>query len=545
MLKNYIKIALRSLLKHKGYTLINLTGMAVGMACCLLIVLYVQDELSYDTYHEKSDRMYRVLQSWKKTKQADVLQPPAPEEYQIWGNAPVGPALAADFPEIREVVRFTSPKNFLFQVGEKRFQQKEVLFVDSTAFKVFSWKLLKGNPDKVLTEPNSLVLTKSIAKKYFGESNPVGQTIRLDNDFLATVTGVMEDVPQNSHFSFEVLLSMSTFHQQYPGPFEWWGYVDFYTYFTVAEGADITSLQAKIPDFLMRHGFSPEEDPYYIALEPLSAAYLHSAAERQPGKTGNLTNLYIFSSIAAFILLIACINFMNLATARSADRAREVGVRKVIGARKAGLVTQFLTESVVLSFFAGVLALVLAWLAFPAFQQLSGKTFSADLLLSWMVLLFVLGAVLLVGVLGGSYPAWVLARFRPALVLKGVFSSSAAGIALRKGLVVFQFSLSMGLIAGTAIVFSQLNHLRTQDLGFQQEQMLLIDFGYDETIGQKAELMKQQFLQHPAVSSVSVSRSVPGDFIPNAGTSVQTAQGDMEMQDPQRKKEQRIRLETE
>ena len=532
MLKNYLKIAYRSLIRHKGYTMINLLGLAVGMACCLLIALYVQDELSYDTYHENAHRTYRVLHAWRPVKQGQTLSPPAPEEYQVWGNAPLGLALAADFPEVQHWVRFTSTKNFLFELGDKRFQEKEVLFMDSTAFKVFSWKLLQGNPDHALTAPNSLVLTESLARKYFGDSDPMGQSIRLDNDFLATVTGVMEDVPHNSHFTFDALLSMSTFHQQWPEPFAWWGYVDYYTYFTLAEGADIASLQARIPDFLKRHGADDGKGGYSIDFEPFSAAYLHSQAQRQPGTTGNLSNLYIFSSIALFILLIACINFMNLATARSADRAKEVGVRKAIGARQSGLVMQFITESLMLSLLAGLLAVLLAWLAFPAFQQLSGKTQLAAGLLSGQVLLLVLVGALLVGIVAGSYPAWVLARFRPVLVLKGVFHASAGGIFLRKGLVVFQFSLSMALIAGTGIVFSQLNHLRSKDLGFQQEQMLVIDFGYDREIGQKAELFKERFRQHPAVSSVSVSRSVPGDFIPNAGTGLQTAQGEMEQAGP-------------
>jgi putative ABC transport system permease protein len=532
MYKNYFKIAYRNLLRHKVYTFINLAGLAVGMACCLLIAFYVQDELSYDAYHEKGDRMYRVLHSWRPIKQGEAaLPPPAPEEFQVWGNAPIAPALSADFPEVQQVVRFTSAKNYLFELGEKRFQEKEVLFMDSTAFGVFSWKLLQGDPQTALLAPNSLVLTKRLAEKYFGDSNPMGQSIRLDNQFLATVTGVMEDVPHNSHFSFDALLSMTTFHQQWPEPFEWWGYVDYYTYFTVTEGTDIAKLQARTSDFLKRQG-ATEENGYTIHFEPLRDAYLHSQAQRQPGTTGNLSNLYIFASIALFILLIACINFMNLATARSADRAKEVGVRKVIGARQRGLVTQFLTESVLLSLLAGVLAVLLAWLAFPAFLQLSGKSFGVEALLSAELLLLVLAASLLVGILAGSYPAWVLARYRPALVLKGVFSSSAAGIALRKGLVVFQFSLSMALIAGTAIIFSQLNHLRTKELGFRQEQMLVIDFGYDTAIGRKAELMKQRFLQHPAVGSVAVSRSVPGDFIPNAGTDLQTAQGEMEMASP-------------
>ena len=299
MLKNYIKIAYRNLLRHKGYTFINLIGLAVGMACCLLIALYVQDELSYDRYHEKADQIYRVLHAFRNADASESLPPLSPEEFQVWGNAPVGPALAVDFPEVRRVVQFTSPLNLLFQHEENRFQETNVVFMDSTVFDVFSWKLLAGNPAKALVDPRTIVLTESLAKKYFGDRNPIGQAIVINNKNPYTVTGVMEDVPANSHFTFDALLSMSTFRQTRPAIFDEWGYVDFYTYFLVGEQTDIASLQAKISDFLKRHG---RDKGYAIAFEPMTDAYLHSQASRQPGTTGSLLNVYIFSSIAVFIL---------------------------------------------------------------------------------------------------------------------------------------------------------------------------------------------------------------------------------------------------
>lgn len=524
MLKSYIKIAWRNLIRQRGYTFINLIGLAVGMACCLLIAFFVQDELSYDRYHTHANQIYRVLHAFRNVDNPESLPPPAPEEFQVWGNAPVGPALAADFPEIEKVVQFTSTLSLLMQRGENRFQEDKVVFIDSTVFDVFSWKLLAGSPDKALVAPQSMVLSRSTAEKYFGDSNPIGQTIIVENKRPYTVTGVMEDIPANSHITFDVLLSMSSFRQTRPNIFEEWGYIDFYTYFLLGKQAAIASLKAKVPDFLNRHG---QDKRYTIAFEPMTEAYLHSQAARQPGATGSLSNVYIFSSIAIFILLIACINFMNLSTARSMERAKEVGVRKVIGANQAGLIYQFLIESIVLSLLAAALALLLAGLAFPAVQELSGKAFSYGTLLSWELLLMVFGAALVVGILAGSYPAWVLARFRPALVLKGVFKSSSSGIALRKGLVVLQFSLSMALIAGTAIVFSQLNHLRSKDLGFRQEQMLVIEFGYDEAISQKIETIKTVLADHPSVLSASASRAVPGEFIPDAWTELQSPQGHM------------------
>lgn len=530
MWKNYFKIAYRSLLKQKGYTFINLTGLAVGMACCLLIVLYVQDELSYDRYHQNAENIYRVLHSYRSPEDAATLPSPTPEEFQVWGNAPVGPALANDFPEVEKVVQFMSPKSLLLQWQDKRFQEENVVFIDPAVFELFSFKLLSGNPETALLSPNSIILSETAARKYFGEENPLGKAIIVENEEPLEVTGVMENIPANSQLQFDILISTNAYLEARPDIFKSWGYVDFYTYFQLAEGASIANLEEKIPAFLERNNTT--EEGYTIAFEPMLDAYLHSQAARQPGPTGSLTNVYIFSCIAVFILLVACINFMNLATARSMERAKEVGVRKVIGANKRGLMYQFLTESVLLSLLAAVVAVGLALLAFPAVEMLSGKTFTQEKLLSPQALLLMLGISLIVGLLAGSYPAWVLTRFQPARVLKGVFKSSSSGIALRKGLVVVQFCISMVLISGTIIVFSQLNHLRSRNLGFQQEQMLVIDFGGDDAVVRKIETIKQELEDHPSVLSVSASRSVPGDFIPNAGTRVQSQEGSMRFEIP-------------
>jgi putative ABC transport system permease protein len=372
MLKNYFTVAWRNLLRHKGYTFINVAGLAVGMACCLLITLYVRHELSYDRYHAQAGQIYRVLQAFRTGTPA-AGQRPAPEEYQVWGNAPVGPTLAAEFPEVRKMVRFTSHQSLLLQHGDRRFQEDDLLFIDSTAFEVFSWKMLAGNPRQALVAPNSIVLTQSTARKYFGDRNPVGQTLRVENQATFTVTGLMEDVPSNSHFTFNGLMSMSTFRKIRPEIFGWWGYVDFYTYLVVPPGTDIRSLEAKVPAFLGRH--NPDNKGYALTFEPMTDAYLYSRAGRQPGATGSLANVYIFSSIAVFILLIACINFMNLTTARSVERAREVGVRKAIGARQGGLMGQFLTESILLSLIAGVLAFGLAYFVLPSLGSCRAKSF--------------------------------------------------------------------------------------------------------------------------------------------------------------------------
>lgn len=526
MISNYFKIAWRSLSRSKMYSLINIIGLTVGIACCILIVLYVKDELSYDQYHKNYHQIYRVLHSYREIS-GENLRPPSPDEYQVWGNAPVAPALQADFPEIKKTARFTSPITLLLQNGDKRFQEGNLMFADSTTFDIFSWKLLYGNRETALNAPNSIVLTERIAKKYFGDSNPVGQVFQTDQDSTSlTVTGVMEDVPSNSHFTFSGLLSMSTFYRFRPDIFNEWGYIDFYTYFLLNENADIKMMSAKVPEFLKRR--IPGQIGYMIAFEPLKNAYLRSQAMRQPGTTGSLSNVYIFSLVAAFILFIAAINFINLTTARSMERAKEIGVRKAVGAHQQSLILQYLVEAVVISMLATVLAFALVFLLLPMVRNISGKPLPYGDLMSWKMMIVLIFTPFLVGIPAGIYPALVLSRFKPALVLKGKFHSSGKGIQLRKGLVVFQFSLSIALIACTAIVFSQLDHLRSHSLGFRQDQMLVIDYGGDNKVNKNIEAVKATLANNPAVITVTASRAVPGEFFPNATTFIASRSGEMQ-----------------
>ncbi len=523
MISNYFKIAWRSLSRSKMYSLINIVGLTVGIACCILIVLYVKDELSYDKYHKNYNEIYRVLHAYRE-KSDHPLPAPAPGEYQVWGNAPVAPALLADFPEIKETARFTSPVTLLLQHNDKRFQESSLVFADSTLFDLFSWKMRYGNPKNALTAPFSIVLTESLARKYFGNSNPVGQVFKADDNNTLTVTGVMEDVPSNSHFTFTGLLSMSTFYRTRPEIFNEWGYVDFYTYFLLNKNADINALKARVPAFVKRH--NPDFN-YALTFEPLKDAYLHSVAMRQPGATGSLSNVYIFSLVAAFILFIAGINFINLTTARSMERAREIGVRKAVGAHQQSLILQYLVEAVVISMLATVLAFALVFVLLPMVRNMSGKPLPYTDLLSWKMLMVLMFTPFLVGIPAGIYPALVLSRFKPALVLKGKFHSSDKGIQLRKGLVVFQFSLSIALIACTAIVFSQLDHLRSHNLGFRQDQMLVIDYGGDAEVNKNIEAVKATLAGNPAVLAITASRAVPGQFFPNAHTVIASRSGEM------------------
>ena len=523
MYKNYLKVAWRNLLKKKGYSAINIFGLGLGIACCLLIFIYVGYELSFDNYHAKGDRIYRVIHGSKDN---------AKDQYWVWHNAPIGQALADNFPEIDKIVQFSGRSDILLTNGDKMYQEDGVFFMDSTAFEVFSWKLLKGNPKTALSAPFSIVLTETTARKYFGDEDPLGKSLKGSEsagrsdagDYL--VTGVMADVPANSHFRFNALLSMSTFRKSHPDIFNEYGYVDFYTYFLINEQFDRAKFEAKLPDFISRQVKDPDSK-YAIAIEPLKDVYLRTQAQRQPGETGSLPNLYVFSIIGLFILAIAMINFMNLSTARSMERGKEVGIRKSIGADRKSLIFQFLSESFIIVCFSMVVAVILVTLALPAMTDISGRTLDIQRYITGQNIVLLIVFSLLIGIVAGSYPSFVLSAFSPVMVLKGVNKSSKTGVILRRGLVVFQFSLSIALIAGTIVVYFQMSHILNKDMGFDKEHMATLDYNYDEAVNDKRELLKTEMELLPEVQSVAFSRSVPGSYFPNAYTEIQTADGEM------------------
>jgi putative ABC transport system permease protein len=530
MLKNYFKIAYRNLLKKKVYSIINIFGLGIGMACCVLIFMFVQDELSYDNYHEKGDRIYRLTHG--SSSPEGVEEGAEAEPFWVWHNAPVGPAMKEEFPEIEKIVQFSGRSDLLLTYEETTQQEDGVFFMDSTVFEVFSWKLLEGDPKTALVAPYSIVLTESTAKKYFGDQDALGKTLKGSesagraNAGDYTVTGVMEDVPGNSHFKFNALLSLTTFKQSIPEVFEEWGYVDFYTYFLVNKGFDQTAFEQRIPKFLEKN-YPYKEDPYMIHLEALKDVYLRTTADRQPGETGSLTNIYVFSIIGLFILGIAIINFMNLSTARSMERAKEVGIRKSIGADKSSLIFQFLGESLIIVLLSGIVAIFLVTVSLPLMNNLTGKVLLVNQIINWQTIPFFLGIVVLVGLLAGSYPALILSSFRPVMILKGINKSDARGVNLRKGLVVFQFSLSIALIAGTFIVYSQMSHILDKDMGFDKEQMLVLDYNYDAGVNRVSSALKTEMENIPSVTSAAFSRSVPGSYFPNAGTAIENPEGEM------------------
>lgn len=528
MLKNYFKIAWRNLLKKKAYSFINIFGLGLGMTCCFLIFMYVEDELSVDAYHEKGNRIYRLTHGTLPSK--DQPENARANPFWVWHNAPVGPALKSYFPEIDKIVQFSGSSDILLTDGENSYQEEGVFFMDSTAFDVLSWEVIRGDPETALTAPYSMVMTESTAKRYFGNEDPIGKTLKGSDspgrsdagDY--TVTAVIEDIPANSHFKFNMLLSLSTFRQYWPEVFDSWGYVDFYTYFLVKENFDLASFRQKIPDFLAAR----QDDPLYtVDVEPMKDFYLRTDADRQPGETGSLANIYVFSVIGIFILVIAMINFMNLSTARSMERAREVGIRKSVGAGRKHLIFQFLGESIIIVFFAMLASIVMLYVALPLMNSITDKDLGLGRFVSWQTVPAMIGVLMVIGLFAGSYPAFVLSGFRPVQILKGISVTDNSGVSLRKGLVIFQFSLSIILIAGTLIVYTQMNHLLDKDMGFDKEQMLVLDYNYDEIVNSRSTTLKSELESNPGILSTAFSRSVPGGYFPNAGTSIQGPDGEM------------------
>ena len=499
MLTNYVKMALRHFKRQKGYAFLNVSGLVTGIVCCLLIVLYVQDELRYDRFHENTDRLYRV-----------TAVRGMPGELTASANTalPIGPALQVDFPEVLEAVRARRLFDPILQHQGVRFTERRVYAVDSTFLEVFSFPLLRGDPATALDRPDAVVLTETAARRYFGDADPLGKTFTYRNNdtvVTLTVTGVLQDVPSNTHLHFDVLLPLRPFAGRFAD--EWTVFLQNYTYLLLPEGTDPGSLEAKLPGFVARHvGLEADSDyTYQLRVQPLTAIHLHSHLANEAEPNGNITYVYLFSVIALFILLIACINFVNLATARSSQRAREVGLRKVIGARRAQLIRQFLGESMLLGLCAMLLALLALEAVLPVFNVFTGKALALHYLDSSPLLLVLLGIVLFIGLAAGAYPALFLSAFQPVAVLKGTrHSHRSFG---RQSLVVFQFALSIILIICTGVVFDQMQFVRSKDLGFDKEQIAAIPI--DTEVGAQAESIKAALLRHPNVVAASASMLVP------------------------------------
>jgi putative ABC transport system permease protein len=496
MLTNYFKIALRTLRKHTGYAFINIAGLAVGLAACLLIGLYVHDEVSYDDFHAHADRTYRVLREFDIPDLHVTIQttPPA-----------LASALKESMPAVEAAVRVNRASPVV-ERGTQKFVEADFIVADVGFFEMFSFPVLHGEAS--LDRPGTLVLTKAMATKYFAEDNPVGQNLLVGNDALEVV-GVIADVPANSHLQFGFVSALEA-----PEPN--WGLNNFLTYVLLREGASPEAVTPQIAD-LIRLNTDPEDEregnDFIPHLQPITGIHLGQGVAVDIGSQGNILYVYLFTALAAFIVLLACINFMNLATARSAERAREVGMRKTLGARRVQLAAQFLGESVLMTALALVLALVLCQLTLPLLNNLADKSLAFSTLYNGPQALILVGLALLVGLVAGAYPALVLSGFQPSRVLKGA-ALPGGGDQLRKGLVVFQFAISIALLVGTGVVQHQLGFMKSAGLGFDADNVVLIEQA--NFLGSQRETFKQQIAQVPGVEAVTSGFSMPGTFFINS-----------------------------
>lgn len=510
MLTNHLRLAFRNLVRQKGLAAINISGLAIGIATCLVIMLYVYNELSYDRYNDKADRIVRVIfrgfVGGGEIKEANVMPP-------------VAEALKRDYPEVLESTRLLTTGTPLVTYGNKSFKEDAMAHVDSNFFDVFSIPFLKGDSRTALTEPNTMVISRAVAEKYFGNEDPIGKVLNLKSwKMMYKVTGVFDKIPDNSHFHFDLLASMADIPDSKT---QKWMISSFFTYLVLPEGYDYKRLEAKLPQvvdkymgpqiqeaFGMSYGqFSQKGNKVGLFLQPLTDIHLRSDLNGEIEPSGDIRYVYIFSAVALFMLLIAEINFVNLSTAGASKRAMEVGVRKVLGSMKKELVRQFLTESVLLSLFALLLSLIFAFAGLKIFNHLLNVDLSPDLIPVHWLLPGLLLFGLLTGLSAGAYPAFFLSSFKPVSVLKGQLTSGKSSMRFRSALVVFQFFISVSLILGTIVIYKQLSYIQNKKLGYNKDQVIAIHSTW--LLGDKEESFRDQLLQIPGVKDVSTSAFWP------------------------------------
>ena len=514
MFRNYIKIAFRSLRKSKGFTALNIIGLAAGLGVCLLIVLYVTDELSYDRYNVNADRIYRIDEDAYINNTRFVA---------ATSSKFFGPALVASYPKIQQMVRFRNPGDLLVRKGNDHVLDHHFTFADSTIFKVFTLPMIAGDPNTALSNPHSIVIDESAARRYFNSTDVIGRTLEVGgNNELLKITGVIRDMPEQSQFHFSFIRPIResyTFNN--PSDNDWLS-SNYYTYILVQPGTTQAEAQQDVDAVVNLNVGRALQEMFHVSVAdlgkagnhfryqifPLTDVHLYSNKSYELEANSNIQFVYIFSVVAVLILLIACVNFMNLSTARSANRAKEVGIRKVAGSTKGHLIGQFLTESVLLSFFSLVLALGIAVLLLPVFNQLAGKSLHPDVLFSGRFLPILLLLVLVVGCLAGSYPAFYLSSFQPIHILKGQVAAGFKSSWLRSSLVVFQFFISIGLIVSTLVIYRQLHFIRNKEVGFNRDQVLVIhdtwSLGRDGTSN-----LRKNLLTLAGVTDATVTNDVP------------------------------------
>ena len=510
MLRNFLKTAIRNLWKSKGFSAINIVGLAIGLSTCLLILIYVVDELSYDRFNSKADRIFRVDGEVKFGENHSLMTS---------GPSPMGPTLLREFPEVEKEVRLRNYGGVVVKKGNQRLREGSVIFADSSLFDVFTLPMLAGDPHTALVEPHTVVLTETAARKYFGVIDVVGKTLTINDNTPYKVTGVIRDLPLQSHFHYALFLSLAE-SDEAKNMQEWLSF-NLTTYIVLREGADKRAVQRKLDGLVSKYVGPLLQDVVHIPLDeftkqgnyvrfslmPLLDIHLKSNKDGELGANGNIQYVYIFSAIAVLILLIACVNFMNLSTARSSNRAREVGIRKVLGSLRGSLIRQFLLESLLISFIAMLLALGLAWLLLPVFNGLSAKHMEIGLFSRGWLAPAMLGLAVVVGLLAGSYPAFFLSGFRPIAVLKGDVAAGFKTGWLRNTLVVFQFGISIFLLVGTMVIYRQLDYIHDRQIGFDRQQVLIVQDA--AALGGQAKAFREDMLRQPEVKGATMTAFLP------------------------------------
>ena len=516
MLKNLIKTALRNLYKDLGYSSLNILGLTIGITSALFLIIYVADEISYDRYNKNAEHIYRVS--------SHIIEP---DDQFTWivAQIPFGPQIKKDYPEVLASVRFIQFNRALFKYNDKEFYENNFFYVDSTVFDVFTYQFIKGN-SKSLMEPNTMVLTETIANKYFGKEDPIGKTL-VSGKEVYRITGVIKDIPKNSHFRYDALASRSSLPSDFTGS---WGNFGVFTYILFPEHFDVKAFEVKMKEMYKKYMasiFEKRNIKIEYKLEPIRRIHLYSTNPGEPEPTGNISYVYIFSIVALFLILIAAMNYMNLATARSTRRAREVGLRKVVGSKRSLLIVQFLSESTILTLISLILSLILVALLIPKFNLFAGKSFDLSILHSSTTLLSMFSVIIVVGIIGGSYPAFYLSRYSPITVFKGEVTKGSAGSIFRKVLVVIQFTISVAMIVCTLVVYKQLNYLKTKDQGFDQKNVISIQLNNREMVS-KYSVFKQAMLQNPNIKYVGSTDTPVGEGSGKVLFKMETDQGMIE-----------------
>jgi putative ABC transport system permease protein len=520
MIKNYFLLAFRSIWHNKIYSAINIIGFAVGISACLFILLWIRDEKSFDRFHTKSDRIYRLLSG-----EDSRIQPRTPH--------PMAQQMVIDFPEVEKAVTISpiwdpglTPAQFSVKYEDIVYDEKRFFSADTTFFEIFNFPFLAGNPETALKEPMNIIITRDMAVKYFGSvREAMGKSLKINDQSYITVNGVIENVPANSHFTFDFLISYVTMkqidmqiHNGVLSDYYTWNDFGHYNYLLLKKGADVKQLEKKLNEWLLKQNFIPLNDKYRqmivdgrfrFRLQAMNDIHLHSNIIWELGTNGSILYVYIFFTAALLILIVACVNFMNLSTARSLKRAKEVGIRKAIGVQRRQLIIQFLTESVVLTLLSAVVALLLVQTFLPAFNSFTGKELSPYTLLNAKQIWKLIAGVLIIGLFAGSYPAFYLSSFIPYEVLKGKIQTGGSQLSIRKFLVIFQFVISILLIICTMVIYKQISYLRNRDLGFKQEQVVVISMKDDE-VRRQFDAIRTSMLANPGIIKVAGASSIPG-----------------------------------